>query len=76
MGYLLLVLALIAFLALEWMLDNILWIGSIFILLIIISIFRSFPDYKEFGFDFADFMMLFIKITGIIGMIILIYAVI
>ncbi len=72
MGYLFLVLAIIAFLALEWVLDNILWIGGIFILLLVISILRSFPDYKEFGFDFNDFMILLLKIVGIIGIIILI----
>jgi len=75
MGYLFLVLSIIAFLAFEWVLDNILWIGGIFILLLIISIFRASFDYKEFGFDFADFMMLFMKIAGIIGMIILMCAV-
>lgn len=71
MGYVFLVLAFIAIIALEWVLDNILWIGCIWILLLIISIFRAFPDYREFGFDFNDFMLLVLKLAGITGMIVL-----
>lgn len=69
MGYLFLVLAMIAFLCLEWVLDNIIWIGSIGILLLVIMIIRAFPDYKEFGFDFNDFMILVLKLAGIAGII-------
>ncbi len=75
MRYLFLVLAIIAFLCLEWVLDNILWIGGIFIVLLLISIFRAIPDYKEFGFDGADFMFLLLKLAGIVGIIVLICAV-
>lgn len=72
MGYLFLVLALLAAVCLEWVLDNILWIGGICIVILVISIFRAIPDYKEFGFDSADFMLLLMKLGGIAGIIMLI----
>lgn len=72
MEYLFLIIGIIAFLCFEWVLDNILWIGGIFILLLIISIIRVFPDYKECGFDFGEFMILMLKLAGIVGTILLI----
>jgi hypothetical protein len=69
MVYLFLVLALLAAVCLEWVLDNILWIGGICIVILAISIFRAIPDYKEFGFDSGDFILLLLKLGGIAGII-------
>ncbi|MBR5272500.1 MAG: hypothetical protein IKU25_03795 [Clostridia bacterium] len=55
------------FVVLEWVLDNILWIGAIVIILAIISIVRGFRDYKDFGFSFWEFVFLLIKVAAIIG---------
>ncbi|MBO5321719.1 MAG: hypothetical protein J6B22_03830 [Clostridia bacterium] len=69
MEYLFLIILFIIFLVLESVLDNILWIGAIVIILIGISIIRAFNDYKEFGFDFNDFMILLLKLAAIAGVV-------
>lgn len=69
MEYLILIILFIVFLVLESVLDNIIWIGAIVIILICISIIRAFNDYKEFGFDFNDFMILLLKLAAIAGVV-------
>lgn len=69
MEYLFLIILFVVFLVLESFLDNILWIGAIVIILICISIIRAFNDYKEFGFDFNDFMILLLKLVAIAGVV-------
>ena len=69
MEYLFLIILFLIFLVLESVLDNILWIGAIVIILICISIIRAFNDYKEFGFDFNDFMILLLKLATIAGIV-------
>ena len=51
--------------SLESILDNIAWIGAIAIILIVASIVKASRDYREFGFDFADFVMLIMKLGAI-----------
>lgn len=69
MEYLFLIIGLVAFVALEAILDNIIWLGCIFIGIILITIIRAFRDYAEFGFDFGDFQILLIKLLVIAGVI-------
>lgn len=65
MEYFFLILLFIVFLVLESILDNILWIGAIIIFLICISIIRTFKYYKDFGFDFSEFILLLMKLAAI-----------
>ena len=69
MEYLFLILIFIVFLVLESILDNIVWIGAIAIILIVASIVKASFNYREFGFDFADFLMLLMKLGAIVGII-------
>lgn len=69
MEYLFLIIGFIIFLVLEKALDNIIWIGSIAIIILIISIIRGSKDYSEFGFDFGDFAILMMKLGAIAGIV-------
>lgn len=71
MGYLFLVLAIIAFLCLEWVLDNILWIGGLIIAYLVFSIIRQIVEVGK-GFDGGEFVIVLLKIAFIAGIIFLI----
>lgn len=65
MELLFLVIFLIAFLALNSILENIGWIGSIFIIIILSTFIRQIRNIREFGFDFAEFMIILLKLGAI-----------
>lgn len=68
MMYLFLILALVAFLALEWLLDNILWIGGLVIAYLIFSIIRQIIE--DIGdFDGGEFVLLALKVGLIAGIV-------
>ncbi len=71
MGYLFLVLALIAILCLEWVLDNLLWIGGLVILYLLFSIIRQIVEVGK-GFDGGEFAIVLLKVVAIAGVIFLI----
>ncbi len=71
MGYLFLVLAIIAFLCLEWVLDNILWIGGLIIAYLVFSIIRQIVEVGK-GFDGGEFAIVLLKMGFIAGIIFLI----
>ncbi len=64
-----LILLLAAFLGLKYLFDNILWIGTIVIIIVCLTIVRAFFDYKEFGFEFFDLIILLLKIGLIAGVV-------
>ena len=68
MGYLFLLLAIIAFLCLEWVLDNILWIGGLIIAYLVFSIIRQIVEAGKY-FDGIEFAIVLLKIAGIIFLI-------
>ncbi len=63
------ILAILLFLGLEWVLDNILWIGIIIIAVLVFTTIKNIKYYKEFGFDFAEFVLVLLKV-GIIAFIV------
>ena len=65
MELLFLVIFLIVFLALNSILENIGWIGSIFIIIILSTFIRQIRNIREFGFDFAEFMIILLKLGAI-----------
>lgn len=60
------VLVFFACVALEWFLDNILWIGGILIILLIRSIAKDIGWIKEFGFDSSDGLLIAFKVVQIV----------
>ncbi|MBQ4612809.1 MAG: hypothetical protein IJB26_04615 [Clostridia bacterium] len=71
MGYLFLLLAIIAFLCLEWVLDNILWIGGLIIAYLVFSIIRQIVEVGKY-FDGGEFAIVLLKVAGIAGIIFLV----
>lgn len=68
MWYLFLVLVLIAILALEWLLDNILWIGGLVILYLLFSIIRQIVEVGK-DFDGGELAIVLLKVVFIVGMV-------
>ena len=66
MFYLFLIIILACFCFLEYVLDNILWIGSILIILIIFGIIYEIRQIIEWGFGFWDIALVALEIGGII----------
>ena len=71
MEFLFLILALVAILCLEWVLDNILWIGGIIIAYLVFSIIRQIKEVGKY-FDGGEFAIVLLKVAGIAGIIFLI----
>ena len=68
MELLFLILALVAFLCLEWVLDNVLWIGGIIIAYLVFSIIRQIIEVGKY-FDGGEFAIVLLKVAGIAGII-------
>ena len=71
MAYVLLVFVLIAFLCLEWVLDNILWIGGLIIAYLVFSIIRQIIETGKY-FDGGEFAIVLLKVAVIAGVVFLI----
>lgn len=72
MNYLILILLLACLVFLEYILDNILWIGSILIILIVFGLIGEIRQIKEWGLSFWDLALVALEIGGIIWLLYLI----
>ena len=72
MNYLILILLLACLVFLEYILDNILWIGSILIILIVFGLIGAIRQIKEWGLSFWDLALVALEIGGIIWLLYLI----
>lgn len=54
-----------AFVASDALLKNIWWIGSIFIIIMVFALIRQIKYTREFGFDFAEFVIILFQLGAI-----------
>ncbi len=71
MALLFLFIAIIVFLVLNSILENIWWIGTLFIIVIALTFIKQVKYIREFGFDGGELMIILLKLGSIAFIILL-----